>query len=192
MARIALTPTVFATLDEQDFGHAYYLCNDWKLDKDGFARGTGAHKDLLLHVFIAQRAGLSLKEDIGFRDNNPLNCTRENLHATRFVWKKGVVRRRLDAEGQEPEWSESKGWLFGNVGLSQKVTRNGDWWFVTHLGTGLALQASWPTLEAAKAAVESMHAEGNLEELDGHETFSKKKLKKWSEITIRHRVGAGL
>jgi hypothetical protein len=189
-SRIALSATEFAELSEEDFGHALYQC-DWVKDKDGFARGVGAHRGLLLHVFVAQRAGLSLKHDIAFRDKNPLNCQRENIYATTFVWKKGAVKRRLDAEGDEPEFVEAQGWTFGNVGLCQKVKRNGDWWSATHLPTGFALQASWPTLESAKAAVEAMHAEGNLEELDKHESFKKKQLDKWARITTKHRVGVG-
>lgn len=191
MPKIALSATEFADVSDADFGFCLYN-GEWVKDKDGFARGVGEHRGLLLHVFVAQRAGLSLKQEIAFRDKNPLNCIRENLYATSFVWKKGVVRRKLEAEGQEPEWVESKGYTFGNVGISQKVSRNGDWWAVTHLATGLSLQASWPTKEAAMTGVEAMHEEGDLSELDSFQTFKKKQLEKWSRLTIKHRVGVGV
>lgn len=190
MPRIALSATEYAEVSEDDFGFVLYL-TEWKVDKDGFARGVGEHRGQLLHAFVAQRMGLDLKHDIAFKDKDKFNCRRENLHATIFVWKKGTVRRRMDAEGMESEFVETKGFTFGNIGVCQKVNRKGDWWFMTHLTSGLALPASWPTLEAAQAAIEAMHSEGDLLELDKHETFKKKQMLKWRDLATKHRVGVG-
>jgi hypothetical protein len=183
-AKIAVSKDQFAEVDEVDWGFAYYL-TDWKLTKQG-VRGTDRGRPVLLHEYVGQRMGLPRDQAVAFKDGNPLNCTRDNLYATDYVWKEGTVVRSLEVEDEKGvkslEKREDPGWLYGNVGVCQNVGRDTKWWTLIHLESGLSLTASWPTLARAKYAVEVIHSQAHLGELDHHERFTKADYARWRAI----------
>jgi hypothetical protein len=110
---------------------------------------------------------------IAFTNGNPLNCTRENVFTTIYVWKQKPVRVELDGTIED-----RNGWTYGNVG----IWRQGSLWIMTHLLTGKSTGARWNTLDAAKHGVEAIHAERNLKELDNHAKFKAIDFKRWRDV----------
>lgn len=179
--RIAVTATEFATVSEIDWGHAYFH-GEWKLGSKG-----PACNGLSLGKFVAMRAGCNMAMAVAYKDGNPLNCTRENVFTTPYVWEKGTVKRKVEDADKNVEWVEAPGYTYGNVGICQGVNRAGTDWTMIHLPTGMQIGASWPTLKRAQAGVEAIHAAANLADLDRFEKFKESDKRKWRGVILKYR-----
>jgi hypothetical protein len=180
--KIAVSATEFATVSTIDWGYAYYY-GEWKLGSKG-----PTCQGMILGKFVAMRMGCNMAMSVAYKDGNPLNCTRENVFTTPYVWAKGTVRRKVVTdENKEGEWAESPGWTYGNVGICQGVNRNGNDWTMIHLPTGMTVGASWSNLKKAQAGVEAIHAAANLADLDRYAKFKEVDQKRWRGVIMKYK-----
>lgn len=174
--KIALSPSVFATVSEVDWGHVYYM-GEWKLIGKEAKLGK-----LRLPEIIAQRMGLDCTIPIAFKDGDPLNCTRANLFTTIYVWMKATISVQM-FDDDKPYHEERPGYTYGNVGIWCQNT----WWVMTHLPTGQSTGASWPTFKTARAGIEAIHAERNLKELDRVDKMKAIDFKRWRAVINKYK-----
>lgn len=185
-AKIALGKDTFATVDDVDWSFAYYA-SEWRL-AGGVVKGFNEGKPETLHEFVGKRMGI-WKPDVAIavKDGDPTNCTRENLYATAYAWKKGTITRTVEVEDEKgkktKEQREHEGWHYGNVGICQGVGRDDSKaWTIIHLASGLSLSASWVGLKNAQYGVELLHSKAHLGELDFFAKFSEADMKRWRTV----------
>lgn len=202
--RLAVAADKFAIVDDEDFGFALYGAREWEQDGRGVVRGRGNQKEITLARLIADRMELPSDVPVAHRDDNPLNCRRQNIYCTRYIWVRGTFTRtckttevktvgrgkkKREVEEEITTYVEETGWIYGNVALYQSNAERGPGghWTLIHLPTGLGFGATWDRIAPAKLGVELIHVEADFSTLPDDGQFTPEMGAKWRDVTRRRR-----